>query len=111
MRAGALAARARALLGLGRPGEALEEARRAMATLEELGPNKMGELEAYVRVALIEALLASNDRRAAREEAQHAKERLAARAALIGDTTLRESFLSQVPEHARTRALAIDLGA
>ncbi len=109
MRAGALAARARALLGLGRSDEALEEARRAMETLDELGPNKMGELEAFVRVVLIEALLASNDRRAAREQAQLAKDRLAARAALIADVTLRESFLSQVPEHARTLSLAADL--
>ena len=110
MRAGALAALARSLLGLGRDAEALGEARRAMETLDELGPNKMGELEAFVRVVLIEALAASGDRISARAEAKVARDRLLSRAALIADTSLRESFLSQVQDHARTIALAKDLG-
>ena len=110
MRAGAVAARARALVGAGRIAEALAEARAAMNLLEGLGPGKMGELEAFVRVALIEALAAAGERTSARATAAQASERLAARAALIGDAALRESFLSRVPEHARTRTLATELG-
>ena len=109
MLAGALAALSKALLGLSRKEEALTEARAAMKTLEDLGRGKMGELEAFVRVALIEALAASGDRSRAREAALSAKDRLHARAALIGDLSLRESFLSRVPEHARTLALATEL--
>lgn len=111
MRAGALAARARALLGLGQSDEALEEARRAMEERwTSSAPTDAGELEAFVRVVLIEALLASNDRRAAREQAQLAKDRLAARAALIADVAPpRELPLPGPPEHARTLSLAADL--
>ncbi|MEZ4301431.1 MAG: hypothetical protein R3B70_41235 [Polyangiaceae bacterium] len=111
MRAGALAARSRALLASGRAQEALLEARSAMELLESLGAGKMGELEAFVRVVLVEALLAAADRREAREAAALASERLASRAALIGEPALRESFLSRVPEHARTLELAAELGA
>ncbi len=106
MRAGAMAARARALVGLGRIEEALGEARAAMGVLDELGVGKMGEMEAFVRVALVEALAASGRAGEARAAVELARERLAARAALIGDAALRESFLARVPDHARTRELA-----
>jgi len=109
MRAGALAALARSLLGLGRVAEAVVEAKGAMETLESLGAGKMGELESFVRVVWIEALAASGDQGAARVAAKVAVDRLSARAALIGDTALRDSFLTQVPEHARTTALAATL--
>jgi tetratricopeptide (TPR) repeat protein/tRNA A-37 threonylcarbamoyl transferase component Bud32 len=109
MRAGAQAALASALLGQGKTAEALAEARGAMATLEELGPGKMGELEALVRVVLVEALIAAGERAEATEAVRLASDRLAARAALIGDEAMRESFLTKVPEHARTRALLAQL--
>ncbi|MBK8251921.1 MAG: protein kinase [Polyangiaceae bacterium] len=106
MLAGALAARARASIGAGNASEGLQCAQEAMGVLDKLGPGKMGEVEGSVRLALIEALLANGELRSAREAAALASERLASRASLLGDPSLRASFLSNVPEHAQTLALA-----
>ncbi|MEZ4308028.1 MAG: hypothetical protein R3F14_08275 [Polyangiaceae bacterium] len=81
-----------------------------MELLESLGAGKMGELEAFVRVVLVEALLAAADRREAREAAALASERLASRAALIGEPALRELPLARAGAR-RTLELAAELGA
>ena len=106
MRAGALAALGRSLLALRDPARALASVREAMSLLESLGSAGMGELEAFVRLALVEALVAAGDREEAASALATARERLMVRAARILDHRLRESFLSRVPENARTLALA-----
>ncbi len=103
-RACALAALARVLLGAGRPGEALERARAAQALLDELGGVEEGE--AMIRLALAEALEASGLTPEARAAIEVARARLRERAGRIGDPRVKRAFLEDVPEHARTQALA-----
>jgi eukaryotic-like serine/threonine-protein kinase len=66
--------------------------------------------EALVRVVFAEALLASGDAAGAKAAAVAAKERLVARGAAIADPDFRRRFFEEVPEHARTMALARRLG-
>lgn len=98
----ALAARARALLALGRPAEALADARRAMDLFEDLGGILFGA--ALPPLALALALRASGDVEAARAAASAAAAQLERRSALLRDPTTRRSFLT-VPEHRDTLAL------
>ncbi len=107
-RAGAEAARALALLGLGRADDALTAARAAAATLAALG--HIEEYEAMVRVALIEALLATEDRGAAVDEAGAGLRRLEARAGFIPDEDGRRRFLANDRYNARLVELAAMLG-
>ncbi|HEX7701270.1 MAG TPA: protein kinase [Kofleriaceae bacterium] len=97
---------ARIMLASGRVTDALEEARRAMAILEELAAIEEGE--ALVRLVLAEALL-STDREAARAVILVARERVLARAARISDAAYRKSFLERLADHARTLELAARL--
>jgi tetratricopeptide (TPR) repeat protein len=92
------------LLARGRPAEALAEARRAMALLASLG--KIAEGEALVRLAHAEALEATGNHAAARAAIADARDRLLETAARIDDTARRTTFLENVPEIARTLALA-----
>jgi hypothetical protein len=69
---------------------------------------------AMVRLVHAEALHAAGEHEAARGAIESARARLRARAARIDDPSFRQSFLEDVPEHARTLALAgawLDEGA
>jgi hypothetical protein len=100
----ALAAIARAVLAQGRREEALEYARKAHARLEAIG--HVEEYESLVRLMLAETLEESGHHAAARAALGAAADRLAARAALISNPAWRESFLTELPDNARTMALA-----
>ena len=78
-------------------------ARDARRILEELDGIEEGE--GLVRLAEIEALLLAGDDRAA-SVARAAVERLDHLADRIADPDLRASFLDNVPEHRRLRAIA-----
>jgi tetratricopeptide (TPR) repeat protein len=62
--------------------------------------------EARVRLVYVEALAAAGDHGRARAALSDARARLLARAAALGDTNLRVSFLDGVPENARTMVLS-----
>jgi tetratricopeptide (TPR) repeat protein len=94
----------RVLLAKGELDQALEVSERANALLEELGGLEEGE--ASVRLAYAETLYAKGLAIRATSTIEAARDRLFARASKIKDPTLRESFLKNVPEHARTVALA-----
>jgi tetratricopeptide (TPR) repeat protein len=102
------AALARALLLAGENGEALQHADAAVKILAELGGIEEGE--SLIVLAYGEALLANGEVERARETMRAANERLHRRAMAIGDAKIREAFLQQVPEHARTAALWREMG-
>jgi tetratricopeptide (TPR) repeat protein len=104
----ALAALARAVLAQGRTKEALQHARMANELLASIG--HVEEYEALVRLVLAEALAASGDTEGARAALGTAHRRLLARAALIANDDWRESFLSRLPDNARTMRLAREWG-
>jgi serine/threonine protein kinase/tetratricopeptide (TPR) repeat protein len=105
----ALAARARALVGLQRGPEALSSAKEAMDLLEELGAIEEGE--SLVRLGWAESLHAAGDRDKAVEAIAHARDRLYVRASRITEPAWRDSFLKNIPENARTLQLAGEWGA
>jgi tetratricopeptide (TPR) repeat protein len=92
------------LLAQGRAPEALSCAREAYGVLEALGQVEEGE--SRVRLCLVEALDATGDRAGAREAVASARARLLARADKIASPAWRRRFLEDVPENARTLALA-----
>ncbi|GAC1540926.1 MAG: hypothetical protein NVS3B10_05550 [Polyangiales bacterium] len=96
-RAYALAILARALLAQGRIAEALAAAREAAAIRESLGG--LDEGDAFVRLALADALHASGETVAAGEALAAARDALLARAAKIVNEAARASLLENVPEH------------
>jgi tetratricopeptide (TPR) repeat protein len=100
----ALAVLAQALLGQGRAGEALAAAREAHAALEALGGVEEGE--SIIRLTFAEALAAAGHEADAAQAIAAAEAALLARADKVRDPRWRESFLNNVPEHARTRELA-----
>jgi hypothetical protein len=104
--ASVLATLARALLaqGTGRAKEALEAARGAMDVIESLGG--IEDYEALARLVYAEALDAVGEPDRARAALEAARARLLDRAARISDPQLRTSFLTQVPDNARTLQLA-----
>lgn len=104
LRALALASEARAAIARARPDEAKTPAKEAMDQLEELGALEEGE--SLVRLAYAESLFASGEREAAITALSRARDRLYIRAARIVDAELRSSFVSAVPENARTLLLA-----
>ncbi len=104
----ALAAHARALLGLGQVEPALAAAGEALTHLETLGGLEEGE--ALVRLVWAEALDAADREEEAKEALQTARDRLYARAARISNVTWRVTFLDRVPDHARTLELASAVG-
>jgi tetratricopeptide (TPR) repeat protein len=97
---------ARALLALGRIDDARAHATQAYEILVEVGGTDDGD--ATIRLARAEALHAARDP-GARDAAIEARDRLLARAARIGDPALRHLFLTALPEHAKTIALADEL--
>src|SRR5262249_28237721 len=105
----ALAVLGRARLLQGRPDEAREAAEEAARLLEQGG---VEESEALIRLVLAEAIHATGDIEAAHVALAAGKRRLLDRAAKIEDPAVRRRFLENVPEHARTIALAEEwLGA
>jgi tetratricopeptide (TPR) repeat protein len=102
-----LAQRARALLALGRPGEALPLAREAMALLERLGGLLQGE--SLPPLTLAECLDACGEREAAREAARDALRRLQRRAARLPHEAWRATFLA-IEDNLLTAALARRMG-
>ncbi|WP_437965364.1 protein kinase [Sorangium sp. So ce260] len=101
----AIAARARALLELGRAGEALAATTEALSLLESDGRDEEGFL---VRLVHAEALAAAGQVAEARGAIALARNGLLVRAGRIGDPVWRERFLSDVPDNARILALAHD---
>ncbi|WP_437669162.1 protein kinase domain-containing protein [Sorangium sp. So ce131] len=99
---------ARVLLAGGRAAEALEAARRADEAASALAASlgHLEEGESLIYLAHAEALEACGAREEARSAIANARERLLSRAARITNPAWRASFLENVPEHARTLALA-----
>jgi hypothetical protein len=97
------AAMARALLAQGRLDEALAAARDAEALRASSDVHEDGE--AATRLVLAETLLARGDTTAASDILDQAARRLHDRAALLAPAA-RDAFLSAIPDHARTLALA-----
>jgi tetratricopeptide (TPR) repeat protein len=102
-----LAELAGVLLAQHRGPEALIAARESFDLLESLGGVEEGE--SMVRLMIAEALHATGDAEAARTAIRSARERVLARAAKITDPTWRSMFLENLPENARTLALATEL--
>ncbi len=100
----ALALLGRVELALGKTDDASSTAAESHALLEELGSVEDGE--AMARLAFVEINEAVGSSQVAREELAKARDRLLARADKIADPELRRSFLSCVPENARTLELA-----
>jgi hypothetical protein len=104
-RPGVLATLSGLRLAQGRAGEALAAAEDAMARCAAMGGCGMFR-GAFVRLAHAEALHATGAKDAARRAIAAARARLVAIAGKIADPGYRTSFLEQVPENARTLALA-----
>ncbi|WP_437947752.1 protein kinase [Sorangium sp. So ce296] len=103
-----LATLANVLLAQGRAAEALESAARA-AELASAAVTSRGHLEtgeSLVYLVHAEALAASGDLGGARAAVALGRDRLLARAAKIANRAWRAGFLENVPENARTLALA-----
>jgi tetratricopeptide (TPR) repeat protein len=100
----AQAVRAQVLLRAARPAEALAAARRGKELLDSLG--SMDEGDALIRLVFAEALHAVGDIDGARAALSTAHESILRDAQQIRDEELRQSFLNNVPEHARILALA-----
>jgi eukaryotic-like serine/threonine-protein kinase len=92
-------------LAQGRPDEALAAAEDAVARCAAMGGCGMFR-GAFVRLAHAEALHATGDHAAARRGIAAARAQLFAIADRIADPDYRQSFLDNVPENARTLALA-----
>jgi tetratricopeptide (TPR) repeat protein len=103
-RVNGLAIRASALLRGGRRLEALASAEEGMRLLDALGSVEEGE--ALLRLAHVEALRAGGDDARADAALATAWRRLTARSSRVTSPEGRERFFGDVPEHARTRALA-----
>ncbi|HWO19099.1 MAG TPA: protein kinase [Kofleriaceae bacterium] len=103
--AAALGTRAALRLAQGRAEDARAVAEDAVARCAAMGGCGMFR-GALVRLAHAEALHATGARAAAREAITEARARLLAIADRIGDPEYRRSFLEEVPENARTLALA-----
>jgi tetratricopeptide (TPR) repeat protein/tRNA A-37 threonylcarbamoyl transferase component Bud32 len=83
--------------------DALAVAREAMRRLQSLGGIEEGE--SLIRLVYVLALQAAGDRALAADHLRDASKRLDDRANMIAEPSLRQSFLENVPEHARIRAL------
>jgi len=92
-------------LAQGRTGEALAAAEDAMVRCAAMGGCGLFR-GAFVRLAHAEALHATGAHDAARNAIARARSYLLEVASKIGDPSYRASFLEQVPENARTLALA-----
>jgi tetratricopeptide (TPR) repeat protein len=99
-----MAVRAGALLGVGRPHDALGAARAGMDILEAAGAIEDGE--ALLRMAHAEALHATGARDRARVAMAEAHAWLCAQAMQIENPDWRQTFLDRVAEHQRIAELA-----
>jgi tetratricopeptide (TPR) repeat protein len=104
LRAVALATLGRIRLQRGDPNGAHEATRSAMSGLSALS----GDQESLVRLAHLEALIATNDPEA-RAMAAASRAAVLARAEKIADAAHREGFLTRVPENARLLELGAQL--
>jgi len=104
VRAPALAQLATILLARGEPDRALVKATQARELLAKHVSLEFGDV--LVRLAYAEALHASAQVGAAQSAIKTARDQLLEQAARIRDETRRRSFLANVPENARTLALA-----
>lgn len=100
----ALATLADVLLRSGRATEALDVAETAVALLQSAGDVEEGE--SLIRLVHAQALGETRRWPEAQRAIASARDRLHERAAKIDDEQLRRSFLVNVPEHARTLAIA-----
>jgi tetratricopeptide (TPR) repeat protein len=104
-RANAMALLADILLECARPREAIDPAREAMGILQSSPGLEAGE--SLIRLVYALALDAMGQTHLAVEHAREAQRRLLERARLINNPVWRQSFLENIPENARTRALAL----
>lgn len=104
-RPGVLATLSMLRLAQGRAGEALAAAENAVSRCIAMGGCGLFR-GALVRLAHAEALHATGDLAAARRAIADARTHLFAIASKIRDPAYRQSFLDNVPENARTLALA-----
>ncbi len=105
-RASATAMRASLRLAQGRAAEALADAKEGVDRLTERGaPAFRGE---YARLVHAEALRATGDLDGAAQVIAAARDIILAEADRIADPEVRRSFLTRVPEHRRTLALAAE---
>jgi tetratricopeptide (TPR) repeat protein len=104
MRAAVSAQLARLLLARSAVADALALTRPAHELIEAGGP--VEEREALVRLAHVEALVASGAHDEAAAVAWVAMQRLRTRAARLGDPAWSESFLTRIPANAETVRLA-----
>jgi ATP/maltotriose-dependent transcriptional regulator MalT len=95
---------AQVFLRTGRPIEALAAAKKAKDLLDSLETVEEGD--ALIRLVFAEALHAVGDIDGARAALSTAHESILRDAQQIRDEALRQSFLNNVPEHARILALA-----
>jgi eukaryotic-like serine/threonine-protein kinase len=103
-RIAAITTLAAALLAQGRTAEALAAAEDAMQQYQALGA--FGFRGTYARLIHVEALEATGDHARACSALAAARDRLLIQAAKIGDLAVRRGFLENLPENARTLALA-----
>src|SRR3954447_4785515 len=104
-RAIALATDATIALRRGRSEEALSAAREASQLLRS---HNLFDQLGFIRLAYVESLIACDALAEAREALREASAWLRGSAATIDDEALRHSFLTNIPEHARLAALAIE---
>jgi eukaryotic-like serine/threonine-protein kinase len=104
---GALAALAQALLQQGKTDEALAPAEEAYRRLQDLG--RVDDNESLIRLTYVECLLAAGRTDEGRRVLGSAHQRLIERAGAIQDPEWRTAFLSRLPVHARTMAMAKQL--
>src|SRR5262249_62042607 len=102
LRALALAVRASAHLARGDAASSLVAAEEAIGILGARG--EISEGEAFVRLTWAQALAAAGRTDAAAEARAAARARLTERASRMSDPSLRERFLTLVPENAATMA-------
>ncbi len=102
----ALAAVSRSQLARGETDDAVATAARAMQLMSSRG--RADEGEPFVHLAQVLALKESGQRQAAAAAVRAARERLLERGAVM-DATLRDSFLSNVPENSGLLSLAAEL--
>ncbi|HMJ13692.1 MAG TPA: tetratricopeptide repeat protein, partial [Polyangiaceae bacterium] len=104
LRGYALGIVASALLGQRRVNEALQAAHEANELLDV--PDMIEDGDSFVRLIYAEALFAAGQDARASAALSDAHQHLMQRAAHIDDPELRQSFLTRVPENARTLQLA-----
>jgi len=97
----------RILLARGKSAEALSMAREAHEAMDSMAGIEEGE--SLVRLLLAETLEATGDHEGAKRAIAVARDRLLERAAKFASARWRQSFLENVPENARTLALAESL--